>query len=118
MFAGMIFDKEPFFQGKDNYDQLVKIAKVLGTEELFAYIDKYNVTLDSHYDDILGTHTKKQWHKFITSQNEHRISDEALDLLNKMLRYDHAERITPKDAMDHPYFKPVKEFNAKNSQTK
>src|ERR1700760_1339595 len=26
MFAGMIFQKEPFFQGKDNYDQLVKIA--------------------------------------------------------------------------------------------
>jgi len=31
MFAGMIFRKEPFFHGHDNYDQLVKIAKVLGT---------------------------------------------------------------------------------------
>jgi len=30
-----------------------------------------------------------------------------------MLRYDHAERITPKDAMEHPYFKPVKEHHAK-----
>lgn len=28
MFAGMIFKKEPFFHGHDNYDQLVKIAKV------------------------------------------------------------------------------------------
>lgn len=28
MFAGMIFRKEPFFHGHDNYDQLVKIAKV------------------------------------------------------------------------------------------
>ena len=28
MFAGMIFQKEPFFHGHDNYDQLVKIAKV------------------------------------------------------------------------------------------
>lgn len=27
MFAGMIFRKEPFFNGHDNYDQLVKIAK-------------------------------------------------------------------------------------------
>uniref|UniRef100_A0A1S4BYE3 Casein kinase II subunit alpha n=2 Tax=Nicotiana TaxID=4085 RepID=A0A1S4BYE3_TOBAC len=27
MFAGMIFRKEPFFYGHDNYDQLVKIAK-------------------------------------------------------------------------------------------
>jgi len=30
MFAGMIFRKEPFFYGHDNYDQLVKIAKVPG----------------------------------------------------------------------------------------
>ena len=92
---------------------MVKIAKVLGTDELFAYIDKYNVTLDSHYGDILGQHSKKPWHKFVNSQNEHLVSEEALDLLSKMLRYDHAERITPKDAMEHPYFKPVKEYHAK-----
>eukprot|EP00981_Chlorochromonas_danica_P005875 scaffold1208_cov163-Ochromonas_danica.AAC.2 len=42
MFAGMIFKKEPFFHGHDNYDQLVRIAKVLGTDELFEYLDKYD----------------------------------------------------------------------------
>lgn len=31
-----IFRKEPFFHGHDNSDQLVKITKVLGTDELFA----------------------------------------------------------------------------------
>jgi len=30
-----------------------------------------------------------------------------------MLKYDHAERITPRDAMEHPYFKPVRDFHAK-----
>jgi casein kinase II subunit alpha len=45
------------------------------------------------------------------------VTEEALDLLSKMLRYDHAERITPKDAMEHPYFKPIKEHHAK-AQTK
>ena len=30
MLAGMIFRKEPFFYGHDNYDQLVKICKVCG----------------------------------------------------------------------------------------
>lgn len=108
MFAGMIFQKEPFFQGKDNYDQLVKIAKILGTDDLFNYVEKYNVTLDSHYDDILGVHQKKPWNKFINHMNEGLISEEALDLLDSMLRYDHAERITPKDAMEHPYFAPLK----------
>jgi len=116
MFAGMIFQKEPFFQGKDNYDQLVKIAKVLGTEELFAYIEKYSITLDSHYDDILGQHSKKAWRKFVTPSNNHLVNEEALDMLSKMLVYDHAARVTPKDAMDHPYFKPVKEYYAKQGK--
>lgn len=54
MLASMIFRKEPFFHGHDNYDQLVRIAKVLGTEELFEYLDKYHIELDSRFNDILG----------------------------------------------------------------
>ncbi|KAJ3333870.1 hypothetical protein HDU76_002196 [Blyttiomyces sp. JEL0837] len=54
MFASMIFRKEPFFHGHDNYDQLVRIAKVLGTDDLFAYLDKYDIELDPHFDEILG----------------------------------------------------------------
>ena len=49
-----IFRKEPFFHGHDNYDQLVKITKVLGTDELYAYLEKYDIDLDDHYDDLLG----------------------------------------------------------------
>jgi casein kinase II subunit alpha len=52
----------------------------------------------------------------VTTQNEHLVSEEALDLLSKMLKYDHAERVTPKDAMEHPYFKPVKEFHQKGGK--
>lgn len=45
MLASMIFRKEPFFHGHDNYDQLVRIAKVLGTEDLYDYLDKVGVIL-------------------------------------------------------------------------
>ena len=55
MFAGMIFHKEPFFQGKDNHDQLVKIAKVCGTQELYAYLDKYNIELEEDFIAMIGT---------------------------------------------------------------
>lgn len=54
MMASIIFKKEPFFQGHDNNDQLVKIAKVLGTEELFNYLNKYGLQLGSQYKGILG----------------------------------------------------------------
>ena len=49
-----IFRKDPFFQGHDNYDQLVKIARVLGTDDLFAYLEKYGIDLDPHYDGLLS----------------------------------------------------------------
>ncbi len=54
MLASMIFRKEPFFHGHDNYDQLVRIAKVLGTDELYEYLDKYQIELDPRFNDILG----------------------------------------------------------------
>ncbi|KAG2188913.1 hypothetical protein INT44_004055, partial [Umbelopsis vinacea] len=104
MYASMIFRKEPFFHGHDNYDQLVKIAKVLGTDELFAYVEKYELVLDQQYDEILGRYPRKPWSKFITSDNQRFVSNEALDFLDKLLRYDHQERLTPLEAMDHPYF--------------
>jgi len=107
MFAGMIFRKEPFFHGHDNYDQLVKIAKVLGTDELFAYLDVYDLELDPHFDGILGRHTRKPWHKFVTSENQHLVSPEAIDFLDKLLRFDHQERLTAQEAQGHAYFKPI-----------
>merc|ERR1711871_1354910 len=109
MFAGMVFRKEPFFHGHDNYDQLVKIAKVLGTDELFQYLDTYQLDLDPHFDNLLGRHTRKPWNKFVNSENSHLVSPEAIDFLDKLLRYDHAARILPKEAMSHQYFFPVRE---------
>jgi len=114
MFAGMIFRKEPFFHGHDNYDQLVKIAKVLGTEELFHYLDTYDLELDPHFDGILGRHSKKPWQKFITPDNQHLVSDEAIDFVSKLLRYDHQERMSAKEAMAHMYFTPVREAAARD----
>eukprot|EP01016_Furgasonia_blochmanni_P040106 TRINITY_DN5081_c0_g1_i3.p1 TRINITY_DN5081_c0_g1~~TRINITY_DN5081_c0_g1_i3.p1 ORF type:complete len:275 (+),score=54.16 TRINITY_DN5081_c0_g1_i3:349-1173(+) len=111
-FAGMIFSKEPFFQGSDNYDQLDKIAQVLGTDELENYLEKYGIDLDRRFEGVLGNHSKKNFAKFVNEQNKHLVSPEALDLLEKMLIYDHAERISAKDALAHPYFKPVLEYHA------
>ena len=45
MFASIIFKKDPFFKGNDNRDQLVKIAKVLGTDALVAWLNKYGIKL-------------------------------------------------------------------------
>ncbi|RAL40732.1 hypothetical protein DM860_008430 [Cuscuta australis] len=113
MFAGMIFRKEPFFYGQDNYDQLVKIAKVLGTAELNAYLTKYRLELDPNFSALVGRHSRKPWSRFINSENQHVAVPEAIDFVDKLLRYDHQERPTAKEAMAHPYFYPVR--NDENS---
>ncbi|EGR28300.1 hypothetical protein IMG5_179200 [Ichthyophthirius multifiliis] len=111
MFAGIIFKKEPFFQGNDNYDQLEKITRVLGTNELFEYLSIYKLTLDKKYEGILGKNPKKQLNKFVNNENKNLSNNEAIDLLSKMLLYNHAERITAKEAMLHPYFQPILSIN-------
>ncbi|AWP01000.1 putative casein kinase II subunit alpha'-like isoform 2 [Scophthalmus maximus] len=118
MLASMIFLKEPFFHGQDNYDQLVRIAKVLGTDELFGYLHKYHIELDTRFKELLGQQTRKRWEQFIQSENQHLVSPEALDLLDKLLRYDHQQRLTAAEAMQHPYFYPVVKEQTNSDGTK
>eukprot|EP00762_Andalucia_godoyi_P001912 ANDGO_06045.mRNA.1 Casein kinase II subunit alpha len=114
MFASIIFKKEPFFHGRDNYDQLIRIAKVLGTEELFRFLDKYRLELSRHYDGLLGRYPRRPWRSFITKENEPWSNDDAIDLVDRLLRYDPAERLTAAEAMAHPYFDPVRPIPKNN----
>uniref|UniRef100_A0A0N4ZVA3 Casein kinase II subunit alpha n=1 Tax=Parastrongyloides trichosuri TaxID=131310 RepID=A0A0N4ZVA3_PARTI len=124
MLASMIFRREPFFHGHDNYDQLVKIARVLGTDELYQYLAKYEIKLDGRLHDMMGKHTRKRWDRFIHNENTHLVSPEAIDFLDKLLKYDHKARLTAKEAMAHPYFAQIvidnelKEMNDRTSNTK
>ncbi|KAL3283754.1 hypothetical protein HHI36_017924 [Cryptolaemus montrouzieri] len=107
MFAAMIFRRDPFFHGYDNYDQLLRIVKILGTAELFAYLEKYNISLDEKFMDILGHHSRKNWQRYVTTENEYLISDAAISFLEAMLKFDHMKRITAREALEHQYFVPL-----------
>ena len=65
---------------------------MLGTEELDKYLAKYGIELDPQLEALVGRHTRKPWAKFVTVANQHLVSPEALDLLDKLLRYDHQVR--------------------------
>jgi casein kinase II subunit alpha len=89
---------------------------VLGTEELFQYLDHYDLELESQFDGLIGRHAAKPWNKFITSENEHLCSEEALSFVGGLLKYDHQERLTAQEAMAHPYFAPVRLQAAQDGQ--
>lgn len=83
LFAGIIFMKEPFFAGEDNLDQLVKITKVVGSDQIENYMKKYDLELNDGIE--LPSNGKQSLSSFINDKNRNRISDEALDLLDRML---------------------------------
>lgn len=60
-------------------------------------------------------HSRKRWERFVHSENQHLVSPESLDFLDKLLRYDHYERLTAREAMDHPYFCELKEYILQNN---
>mmetsp|Transcript_65577 Transcript_65577/g.152345 ORF Transcript_65577/g.152345 Transcript_65577/m.152345 type:complete len:337 (-) Transcript_65577:83-1093(-) len=106
--AGLTFKKEPFFCGADNADQLAKIAKVLGTDMLNEYLDSYDLDLQPEIQEQVGVHPRREWMSFLNDGNRDRVCAEAVELIDKMLRYDPAARILAKEAMEAAFFEPVR----------
>jgi len=67
--AGMIFRMDPFFKGSDNNDQLVRIAKVMGTEELYNYIRKYKISMPAPIAKIMKSYPAQHLEEFINKNN-------------------------------------------------
>ena len=109
--AGMIFKIDTFFKGSDNYDQLIRIMRVLGEEDLFKYTTRYNLKVPKEVKKLMkGLEFNRQpLENYINSRNKHMCCPEAINLLSQMLVYDKNERIKCKPAMAHPYFDPVRE---------
>ena len=103
-FASMLFHIDPFFEGEDLEDQLVQIVKVTGTADMDAYIIEHGLERPAH---IRQQYPKRPWTSFIGPNTPHATPD-ALDLLDKMLTFDHEKRITARDAMLHPAFDMIR----------
>ncbi len=91
-----IAHKKCLFCGDSEIDQIFRIFRVLGTP-----------TADSWPDAATLKDFKPTFPKWTANTLDTlctKLPAEGIDLLKKMLIYDPAERITPEEALDHPYF--------------
>ncbi|KAJ7291214.1 kinase-like domain-containing protein [Mycena rebaudengoi] len=97
IFAEMISGM-PLFRGKDNNDQLAHIMRILGTpsHQQFAKMLKDSPEIVLKEFPVLP--------KINFAQVLPKASPLALDLLERLLKFDPAERISAADALAHPYF--------------
>lgn len=88
--------KKPLFPGDSEIDELYRIFRVLGTptEETWKGVSDLPT-----YSTSFPNFRKKKLSEIIGSTDPLLI-----DLIEKMLVYDPAGRISAKDALDHPYF--------------
>ncbi|XP_035830285.1 casein kinase II subunit alpha-1-like isoform X2 [Helianthus annuus] len=104
-------------QEEDLNSILKREHPVLGTDELNAYLNKYQLELEPQLEALVGRHSRKLWSKFMNADNQHLASPEAIDFLDKLLRYDHQDRLTAKEAMAHPFFMQVRAAENSRMQT-
>jgi len=97
IFAEMI-SGVPLFRGKDTQDQLLHIMRILGTpsDQQLAKMakDSPEITLKPF----------PRCPKVDLQQVLPKASPAAIDLLERLLKFDPAERISAVDALSHPYF--------------
>ena len=89
----------PLFPGRDYHNQLWLIMEVLGTPNMEDY---YNIKLKRarEYIRSLPFCKKIPFNELFANANPL-----AVDLLEKLLIFNPAKRITVEDALDHPYLK-------------
>ncbi|TBU18727.1 protein kinase domain-containing protein [Ordospora colligata] len=100
--AEMIFKKRPFFHGESNNDQLMKIIRVLGYCDLKTYMDKYQIC--SPNIRFAAMEQRVALASFIPF-GEESVYEDAVNLLENILIYDHHRRFTAKECLGHSLFK-------------
>lgn len=89
----------PLFAGGTSIDQLVEIIRILGTpskEQIEAMNKEY---LEFKFPTVKA----QLWSEVFSSRKE-PLPQEAYDLISRFLQYDPEKRITPIEAMCHPFF--------------
>ena len=89
---------EPIFPGESSTDQLVEIIKIIGTPNRRQILNM-NPGYGQFKFPVIKCFTWKEVFK-----NKKFVDEDFFDLLEKILRYEPEKRISPLEALAHPFF--------------
>lgn len=96
-----IVNRRPLFAGNNESEQLQKIFKIRGTPTLDEWPGITDLPL---YPQQIETYQAQSLQNLVPG-----LDEEGLDLMDKMLKCNPVDRITAKEAMQHPYLSDVPE---------
>lgn len=71
-------------------------------------MQRYRLNMPKKLTKLITNTDEKPLESFVNSSNYSRVTQDGIDLLYKMLVYDKNGRITPAEAMQHPFFEPIR----------
>ncbi|KAK3673954.1 Cyclin-dependent kinase catalytic subunit [Recurvomyces mirabilis] len=93
--------RKPLFPGDSEIDEIFKIFRVLGTP---TELDWPGVTSFPDFKASFPKWERKQDENLVSAEGSKVLGEEGLDLLESLLVYDPAGRISAKQAVGHEYF--------------
>ena len=104
--AELVLNK-PIFQGKSATDQLLEIMKILGTptNDQIKAMNGKNINASK-----LPKINQMPWKEFFKGKTNDEL---FIDLVEKLLVYEPMKRLSPYQALLHPYFDELKQKDVK-----
>ncbi|OHT15917.1 CMGC family protein kinase [Tritrichomonas foetus] len=107
--------KVHIFDADDNNRMIDAVAAVMGCQDILNWGTKYNIKIGQRKIDRISKYNKKRFEDIIPNSREKFRDPEALDLVSKMLVIDHKERISAAEALQHPFFEKVRQYDAEHA---
>lgn len=104
LFAEMVFGYRPFFCGSCDSDQLYKIVEALGENDLLKHLKKYEIVLDAELMAGIPTSSKIEWSDCFVDGESNNEREVAIKLIDKILVYDHINRLTASECLENVFF--------------
>ncbi|KAI8825814.1 kinase-like domain-containing protein [Fimicolochytrium jonesii] len=102
--AAVLFEVNVFFCGEGNVEQLRRIVDILGGADLRKYLNKHDFSLATGMQEVVElSRTKRTQLGPLCQFSAYSGNLLLVDLVEKLLRYDPAERMTASQALAHPY---------------
>ncbi|KAL3228999.1 Uncharacterized protein RNJ44_02086 [Nakaseomyces bracarensis] len=108
------YGRKPIFMGKDSMNQVYQIVKILGTPPKKLLIKFGTIKAWNLFGDNVegGTHNMQSSKLGVPWSTVYPMaSEEALDLIDKLLQWDNQERLTVTQAIEHPFLQVVRKAN-------
>jgi casein kinase II subunit alpha len=93
-----------FISGQTPEEVIGGIARLWGCDAVHAYCGKYGIALPEEFRGRVAAAAHGGWDDAIALMRPAMRDRDAVDLAKRLLTVDHAERITARDALRHPFF--------------